>query len=898
MVCSAAPTLTKFDGVNRDNVGYTNICCSENGTRIFATGAPFAGTVRLSAFSFNGTDIVHVVDTQMYIANWSYSFITCNRNGSRIFITTNGQNAYNNQDGLIVFDFDGTSFTEYSFTLRAYDTIDVADCAYDETDDVVFVAARNNGITAFKNNGTAYELVDEYKCHIGGVYKGIAYNKWDGNVYCSVEMQSKVICYGWNNSNDSLYFKAWSSRTFVVSTYWSDTIAGKYDTIGCPHGNPLVVDKYMGIGVYDGDEWIGGFWRVASNAMSAGICWVGRDDDPNNRYFAVGNRGCTGGHGLILAKSSGGVLSTVDTYNDGNDYCGVSYSDNNFNASSSVNGYLFVATYQGFFVDMGVSVFEVAGINDPPILSNPIPSNRSTGINITLSHWNISIRDPNGDTFNYSIECSNGDSTTDGGASNGTKSLTVSSGLNPSTRYTVWVNATDPGGSAFWINETFWFETTLGTTVTADFTYSPSSPVVNEEVTFRDQSSTVDIIISWLWNFGDGHTGVGKNIDHTFDKEGRFGVTLTVRTLGGSSDHITRYVQVADISYGDPRIFPPIDPLYPSDPYSIPDMYRVLRANDASLYSDSSITIVFIDTGYTPRTYEGVDLSTIIGYGSAYSSVFDSNGHGTWISYALGYIVQTQIPNAKLISYNVFGEDGVCTMEDLLGAFDYVEKLKPDIVSFSGGAYGSPDDVLSKRVDRLRSNGILVVVAAGNLGPSLSTILSPACSEGAVAIGAIDPMKTILERSDDTVTPWSSRGPVSGVFIKPDCTSPGESIVGPWLEGEIVVSGTSMATPLIAGGYAVIYAHNKGLLDIVEFLYFWDRGTVGNILESGVADTIYKKSPVDSYGLGIPDFKEADHAVFISAILHILLMVVIIAVIAVIIIYVVYKWKFSEKKSD
>jgi parallel beta-helix repeat protein len=434
-----------------------------------------------------------------------------------------------------------------------------------------------------------------------------------------------------------------------------------------------------------------------------------------------------------------------------------------------------------------------------------------------------------------------------------------------------------------------WVTSGASSSLTADFSYSPRMPFIGKTVSFKDESNVSgDFIISWLWNFGDG-TGVGKNIDHTFDKEGRYGVSLTVATSGGLSDNVTRYVRVTNISYDDPRIFPPLDPVYPSDPYTIPDMYRLLRADANSMYSDSSITIVFIDTGYTPRDYAGVDLSKIIGYGG-----FDSNGHGTWISYALGYIVQKQIPNAKLISYNVFGEDGVCSMEDLLGAFDYVEKLNPDIVSFSGGAYGSPNDAISKRVDRLRNNGILVVVAAGNLGPSPSTILSPACSEGAIAVGAIDPMKTILERSDDVVTPWSSRGPVSKFFIKPDCTSPGESIVGPWLEGERITSGTSMATPLIAGGYAVIYAHNKGLLDIVSFLYFWDRGTVGNILESGVANTIFKRVPVDSYGLGIPDFKEADYAVFISAILHILLIVFIIVVIAVIIIYVVHKRKFSK----
>lgn len=93
-----------------------------------------------------------------------------------------------------------------------------------------------------------------------------------------------------------------------------------------------------------------------------------------------------------------------------------------------------------------------------PVFSNPNPANGTTGVSISLSIWNITIEDPEGDTFNWSIDTSpdvGNDSGT--GSSNGSKNTTLSS-LQYSTTYTVYVNATDIG-SGEWTNETLWFET-------------------------------------------------------------------------------------------------------------------------------------------------------------------------------------------------------------------------------------------------------------------------------------------------------------------------------------------------------------------------------------------------------------------------------------------------------
>jgi len=145
-------------------------------------------------------------------------------------------------------------------------------------------------------------------------------------------------------------------------------------------------------------------------------------------------------------------------------------------------------------------------------------------------------------------------------------------------------------------------------------------------------------------------------------------------------------------------IVPTKPPAYPEDPFTVSEMYAVLQVTSMPK-SDAEITVVFLDTGYSPRMYGGVDLSKIIGQKlPTYASAYDSQGHGTWVSYAFASTFESHLPNARLISFKVFDDEGVCTKEQLIEAFDAVKKLEPDVVSFSGGTYGSPLDDISKKV--------------------------------------------------------------------------------------------------------------------------------------------------------------------------------------------------------
>jgi hypothetical protein len=100
-----------------------------------------------------------------------------------------------------------------------------------------------------------------------------------------------------------------------------------------------------------------------------------------------------------------------------------------------------------------------------PIVSNPNPSNGLTGVDKNLASLSVTLTDPDGDTMNYSIECSNGDSYS-GARGNGTASLTLTTlPLAFDTEYTWWVNVTDGYNP---VNHTFTF--------TVRSQYQPNAP--------------------------------------------------------------------------------------------------------------------------------------------------------------------------------------------------------------------------------------------------------------------------------------------------------------------------------------------------------------------------------------------------------------------------------------
>ncbi len=149
-------------------------------------------------------------------------------------------------------------------------------------------------------------------------------------------------------------------------------------------------------------------------------------------------------------------------------------------------------------------------------------------------------------------------------------------------------------------------------------------------------------------------------------------------------------------------------------------------------------------------------------------------------------------------------------------AMEWADSLGADVVSSSLG-YLTFDDgigdydrvtdldgrttVVARAALAAARRGVLLCTAAGNEGPSSGTLVSPADADSILAVGAVD--------LDGATAGFSSRGPTSDGRVKPDLVSPGVGLQAAsyrYVDGldYLSFSGTSAATPLIAGSAALV----------------------------------------------------------------------------------------------
>jgi subtilisin family serine protease len=133
---------------------------------------------------------------------------------------------------------------------------------------------------------------------------------------------------------------------------------------------------------------------------------------------------------------------------------------------------------------------------------------------------------------------------------------------------------------------------------------------------------------------------------------------------------------------------------------------------------------------------------TVAGYNFVDGTIdpLDDQGHGTHCaSIAAGNgSLKGVAPDAILMAYKVLDSEGSGEEDDIVAGIDLAVSDGADVISLSLGAYGDPDDALSTAVDNAVKAGVVVVVAAGNDGPTNATISSPGCARRALTVGAIN----------------------------------------------------------------------------------------------------------------------------------------------------------------
>ncbi|WP_327034083.1 S8 family serine peptidase [Micromonospora ureilytica] len=205
---------------------------------------------------------------------------------------------------------------------------------------------------------------------------------------------------------------------------------------------------------------------------------------------------------------------------------------------------------------------------------------------------------------------------------------------------------------------------------------------------------------------------------------------------------------------------------------------------------------------------EGADARDMVGHGTHVASTIAGSGA------AAGGKYRGVAPDATLLDGKVC-EDTGCSDSAILAGMQWaaVEK-KAAVVNMSLSGWDTPEvDPLEEAVQSLTAQtGTLFVLAAGNDGMD-GSVGSPATADAGLAVGAVD--------RDDELAEFSSRGPrVGDDALKPDITAPGVDIVAarsangyigdPVDDRYVTLSGTSMATPHVAGSAALLAQQHPG----------------------------------------------------------------------------------------
>lgn len=244
-----------------------------------------------------------------------------------------------------------------------------------------------------------------------------------------------------------------------------------------------------------------------------------------------------------------------------------------------------------------------------------------------------------------------------------------------------------------------------------------------------------------------------------------------------------------------------------------------INANSVE-YTGKGVCIAVIDTGVYPHsdlTLKKNRIVEFVDFVNGKNNPYDDNGHGTHCAGIVAGnggksngLYRGIAPEANIIGLKVMDSMGSGNMSNILAALDWVyknkEKYNIRIVSMSLGASGvkSKYDPLVMAVEKLWDNGIVVVAAAGNEGPYLSTISSPGSSAKIITVACSDDKGT-PNISDDVIAEFSSRGPSYFSKLKPDLAAPGVNIMSLSTGGGYVqMSGTSMSTPIISGCCALL----------------------------------------------------------------------------------------------
>jgi len=216
----------------------------------------------------------------------------------------------------------------------------------------------------------------------------------------------------------------------------------------------------------------------------------------------------------------------------------------------------------------------------------------------------------------------------------------------------------------------------------------------------------------------------------------------------------------------------------------------------------------------------------------------DGRGHGTFVAgIAAGSApgMAGASPTSDIVMLDVMDDKGMARTSDVIAAAEWIHENKAKynirVANFSLHTTTPSNftrDPLDKAVEKLWFGGVVVVVASGNYGveggPS-GVKFAPGNDPFAITVGAVDLEGSVKPQRHD-VPSWSAYGYTYDGFKKPEVSAAGRYMVGPVPAGATLkadkpdnvvtlttmrLSGTSFASPIVAGAAAQILARRPSL---------------------------------------------------------------------------------------
>jgi subtilisin family serine protease len=367
-------------------------------------------------------------------------------------------------------------------------------------------------------------------------------------------------------------------------------------------------------------------------------------------------------------------------------------------------------------------------------------------------------------------------------------------------------------------------------------------------------SFTVALVAPRVSGAADGEPGdyivifnddVAQPYDATVQVAGEHGLTVShayrhvikgfaASVPAGRLNALKNDPRVAFVS-DDGAVFANAKPSAPAPvqpPQSLPTGIDRVNA-EAKANQGAGIEVAVIDTG--------IDLAhpdlkgNILGGKNCVlraKSYADDNGHGTHVAGTIaaldnGIGAVGVAPGAMLWSVKVLDKSGNGTWSSIICGLDFVASKAPVVggsisvanMSLSGGGVSdgncgnTNNDALHKAVCRARDAGVTVVVAAGNSGADAAKEVPAAYDDAVIAVSALadsdgqpDGLGAATSYGpDDTFASFSNWG------LPVDIGAPGVAIYSTWKGSSYnTISGTSMASPHVAGAAALYLAAHPG----------------------------------------------------------------------------------------